>query len=149
MSCKDNSNTNQKNKEKIVAELRDSGCRVTKQRMLILDVILNNDISCCKEIYWEVSKMDPTIGIATVYRMVRQLEEIGVINRKNMYRMSYQDKSTVKSECTVLLKDKRKVQVSSKLWMKAVKTGLATMIGVEEEMIQTVVLRKCEECKQS
>lgn len=149
MSCKDKSNTNQKNKEKIVAELRDSGCRVTKQRMLILDVILNNDISCCKEIYWEVSKMDPTIGIATVYRMVRQLEEIGVINRKNMYRMSYQDKSTVKSECTVLLKDKRKVQVSSNLWMKAVKTGLATMIGVEEEMIQTVVLRKCEECKQS
>lgn len=135
-----------KSKELIIKELRESGCRVTKQRMLIIDVILKSDISCCKEIYCEVAKIDPTVGIATVYRMIRQLEEIGAINRKNMYRMTYQDNSTVKSECTVLLKDKRKVEVSSDLWRKAVKTGLASIIGVEEEMIQTVLLRKTESC---
>lgn len=72
----------------IVEKFRERGCRITKQRLLILDVILENDCSCCKEIYARVSKKDRTIGMATVYRMVNMLEEIGAINRKNMYKIA-------------------------------------------------------------
>lgn len=74
-------------KELIIQQLRDAGCRITKQRLVILDIILNSDPSCCKEIYREAAKVDKSIGSATVYRMVNTLEEIGVLNRKNMYQV--------------------------------------------------------------
>ena len=67
------------------ARLREKGCRITKQRLELLDVILNNQCSSCKEIHYLASKVDSGIGIATVYRMVNELEDIGVISRKIVY----------------------------------------------------------------
>ena len=79
--------TNGQQRDLIVQQLRDAGCRITKQRLTVLDIILNSDPSCVKEIYREAVKVDKNIGSATVYRMVNTLEEIGVINRKNMYQV--------------------------------------------------------------
>ena len=74
-------------KEVIIQKMKDSGCRITKQRMILLDIILEEDCSCCKEIYFKESKKDSKIGVATVYRMINSLEEIGVISRKNMFKV--------------------------------------------------------------
>ena len=38
-----------------------------------------------KEIYYEISRKDPAIGQATVYRMLLTLEEIGAIQRVQGY----------------------------------------------------------------
>lgn len=67
--------------DSIIERLRDEGCRITKQRKVIIDVIMNNDFSSCKDIYYQVTVKDKTIGMATVYRMIRQLEDMGIINR--------------------------------------------------------------------
>lgn len=80
-----------KQKEIIVSKLRERGCRITKQRLILLDVILENDCACCKEIYYRASKLDKGIGSATVYRMINTLEEIGAINRRNMYKIVYEN----------------------------------------------------------
>jgi Fur family ferric uptake transcriptional regulator len=72
--------TNQK--EQIMQKLRDNGCRITTQRLIILDIILEGECTSCKEIYYKALKIDSTIGIATVYRMVNTLEELGTITRK-------------------------------------------------------------------
>ena len=69
-------------KEQIVERLKENGCRITKQRLILLDVILSSDCGSCKEIYYRASKIDNSIGTATVYRMINTLEEIGAINRK-------------------------------------------------------------------
>lgn len=74
-------------KEVIVGKLKDSGCRITKQRLILLDVILEGECGSCKEIYYRALKIDHSIGTATVYRMINTLEEIGAIDRKNMYRV--------------------------------------------------------------
>ena len=84
-----NYHRNQMQKEIVIQRLREQGCRITKQRLMLLDVILNEDCSCCKEIYYKAAKRDPSIGMATVYRMVKTLEEAGLIQRKNMYRIDY------------------------------------------------------------
>ncbi len=73
------------NREEIIQKLRARGCRITKQRLTILDIILEGDCSSCKEIHYKASKLDPGIGMATVYRMVNSLEEIGAITRKSIY----------------------------------------------------------------
>ena len=75
----------------IISKLRERGCRISRQRRIILDIILDEDCSCCKEIYYKACKQDSSIGAATVYRMVNTLEKIGVINRKNMYKYTGSD----------------------------------------------------------
>ena len=75
-------------REYIIRKLKERGCRITRQRLIILDIILQEDCSCCKEIYYKASREDAKIGFATVYRMVNMLEEIGAISRKNMYKVA-------------------------------------------------------------
>ena len=69
-------------KNYILNELKKNGYRITSQRKVLIDIILENECSCCKEIYYRASKKD-----GTVYRMVKTLEESGLIHRKNMYRI--------------------------------------------------------------
>lgn len=45
-----------KAKEAIVQKLKASGCRITKQRLMLLDIILEENCSCCKEIYYRASR---------------------------------------------------------------------------------------------
>ena len=63
-------------KETILQLLKEKGCRITKQRLLLLDIILEQECSNCKEIYCKASRIDQTIGFATVYRMVNTLEAV-------------------------------------------------------------------------
>ena len=92
-------------REKIIQKLKESGCRITKQRLMLLDIILEEDCSCCKEIYYNASRLDPGIGSATVYRMVNLLEEIGAISRRNMYKIVRNPDCSEGSVCTVELDD--------------------------------------------
>lgn len=97
----------EREKEEIIQKLKDNGCRVTKQRMTILDVILENHCSSCKEVFYYVSKIDEKIGIATVYRMVNALEEIGVISRRIVYETEDEERRQSRStKKTQKVKDK-------------------------------------------
>ena len=71
----------------ILRELKKRGFRITSQREILIDVILQDECSSCKEIYYKAVREDGAIGMATVYRMVKILVEAGFIRRKNMYRI--------------------------------------------------------------
>lgn len=73
-------------REQVIKLLKEKGCRITKQRRMLLDIILENQCASCKEIYLKVSKENSAIGQATVYRMVKELEEVGVLSRRNVYK---------------------------------------------------------------
>ena len=75
----------------------------------------------CKEIYYQASLKDPSIGPATVYRMVNTLEQIGAISRKNMYRISDDGN---KMECMVELEDGTVLDLPEDKWTAVIKTGL-------------------------
>ncbi len=49
-------------KEQIVEKLKENGCRITKQRRMLIDIILENDCSSCKEIFYKASRADEKIG---------------------------------------------------------------------------------------
>ena len=126
-------------KERIIEQLKRSGCRVTKQRLMLIDVILEGKCNCCKEIYYQASLKDPSIGPATVYRMVNTLTDIGVlkvatlkpqtalgsgsgaISRKNMYRISDDGN---KMECMVELEDGTVLDLPEDKWTAVIKSGL-------------------------
>ncbi len=73
-------------REQVIKLLKEKGCRITKQRRMLLDIILENQCASCKEIYLKVLNEDSTIGQATVYRMVKELEEVGVLSRRIIYK---------------------------------------------------------------
>jgi Fur family ferric uptake transcriptional regulator len=70
-------------KDLIIQKLKERGCRITKQRRILIDIILEGKCTRCKEIYYEAVKKDSTIGMATVYRMIDTLEEIGTLSRND------------------------------------------------------------------
>ena len=74
------------NYEQIVEALKESGMRITRQRMIVADVIAENDGASCKDICCIVRGKDPSVGVATVYRMINVLEDIGVIERIDMIK---------------------------------------------------------------
>ena len=40
-------------KELVLQKLKEKGCRITKQRQMLLDVILQEECASCKEIYYK------------------------------------------------------------------------------------------------
>lgn len=106
----------QMQREMILEKLKGKGCRITKQRLHLIDIILENEISSCKEIFYKALELDDKIGVATVYRMVNLLEEIGAISRKNMYRVAYSENCTMENACTIELDDGTVHQLSAKNW---------------------------------
>ena len=51
----------QMQKDMIFERLREQGCRITRQRQLILDIILEEECSCCKENGCTVRLSDDTV----------------------------------------------------------------------------------------
>lgn len=67
--------------ELLKENLKKKGYKLTPQRRAIVDVIIEKEGEhlTAEEIYDEVKKVCPDIGLATVYRTVLLLEEVGVV----------------------------------------------------------------------
>ena len=113
-----------KAKEAIVQKLKASGCRITKQRLMLLDIILEENCSCCKEIYYRASRIDPSIGTATVYRMINKLEDCDLQNA-----------------CTVELDDDTIKHLSAKNWNAVIQAGLKACGYVEDQKVRNITVQ--------
>lgn len=111
-------------KEMIIQKLKEQGCRITKQRLILLDIILEEECASCKEIYFKASQQNKNIGTATVYRMINMLEEIGAIDRKNMYRIDCGEEKNREHGCTIEFEDHTVLNLSEKKWNQIVLSGL-------------------------
>lgn len=67
-------------------ELKEKGYKLTPQRRSIVDTIIENEGKhlTAEEIYDEVKKKCPEIGLATVYRTILLLEEMKVIYKLDL-----------------------------------------------------------------
>ena len=135
-------------KEMVLQILKENGCRITKQRKILLDIILQEECACCKEIYYKAASVDPSIGVATVYRMVNLLEEIGAISRKNMYRISCGMNCDREGTCIIELDDQSICRLSSGEWYNVISEGLRCLGYVGTQKVASVVVEPCDmECQ--
>ena len=66
--------------DEIVEKLRQQSCRITPQRIAILQALLNNpDHPSVEQVYEEVKVNFPMTSLATVYKTVTLLKEMGEI----------------------------------------------------------------------
>lgn len=84
--------TGSMDKSTIIELLRKEGFRVTRQRAILIDIILAEECTCCKEIYYIASKQIHGIGVATIYRTISALEKIGALKRKGAYQLCCRNK---------------------------------------------------------
>ena len=136
-------NTADMQKEEIIQRLRKVGCRITKQRLILLNIILEGDCSCSKEIYYRAIKEDKSIGKATVYRMIIVLEEIGAIKRSNMYKVECDGNCCYsKGGCVIELEDNTVCQLSKKQWSVVVQKGLKECGFTNGQSLKNIMMAK-------
>lgn len=72
--------------EKLKINLKEKGYKLTPQRRAIVDIIIQNAGShlTTEELYDLVKMECPEIGLATVYRTVQLLEELGVVSKMDL-----------------------------------------------------------------
>jgi Fur family ferric uptake transcriptional regulator len=72
--------------EKLKLNLKDKGYKLTPQRRAIVDIIIQKEGShlTTEELYDFVKVDCPEIGLATVYRTVQLLEELGVVSKLDL-----------------------------------------------------------------
>lgn len=72
--------------EALKEQLKLKGYKLTPQRRAVVNIVLNNKGShlTAEEMYDLVKKECPEIGLATIYRTVQLLEDIGVLCKINL-----------------------------------------------------------------
>lgn len=97
-------------KDLVIERLKEQGFRITRQRKLLIDIILGKSCSCCKEVYILASKKDPGIGMATVYRTVDALEQAGALKQRTAYQLCDNQGQKCKG-CLVELEDNSQMEL--------------------------------------
>ncbi len=132
----------QMQREMVLQKLKEKGCRITKQRLILLDIILEEECSCCKEIFYRAVEIDNRIGTATVYRMINTLEEIGAISRKNMYKIACGAECEVENVCTVEFNDDTLCHLSANKWNTVIHAGLSACGYMNGQEIRSVIVKQ-------
>lgn len=127
-------------KDKILALFRKKGLRITKQRRLILDIVFEHECTCCKEIYYQASKRDKSIGIATVYRMVNVLQELGVFKSNVPYQLADHVAAKPAKGCKVILKDQKIIELDDHEWQHLLGEALVRKGYSANTEIEKVIL---------
>lgn len=132
-------------KDEIYAMLKERGFRLTEQRKTIVDVIVNEEYTCCKEVFIMAHKRDESIGIATVYRMIQVLEEIGAISRKNLTKNACTGRCCdMKGGCTVVTDKSKQIFLSEEDIQEALKyimekNGYANVDDIKAVLVNQTV----------
>lgn len=126
----------------IIEALRERGFRLTPQRKLILDVILEDECCSCKEIHYKVLQKDVTIGIATVYRMVNTLEDLGAIDRKNLYHITLENLEDGPCRQVVLIDDNQVIHLEKGEWYRLLLDSLKMKGYLKDECLSIVIKKE-------
>lgn len=130
-------------KDEILNLLKQHGFRLTEQRKLIVDVIVNEEYSCCKEVYILAHKRDSSIGVATVYRMINTLEEIGAISRKNIEKTGCSGRCCdMKGGCTIVTEASKEIILSEEDIQEALKYIMEKNGYADVENIKAVLVNQ-------
>lgn len=66
--------------KQLIAKLRESGAKVTPQRLAICEIILSSkEHPTADQIFEKVKKTHPTISLATVYQTLHLLSQFGML----------------------------------------------------------------------
>lgn len=99
--------------------------------------LTEGECTCCKEIYYLALKKIPHIGIATIYRMVNSLEDIGAIQRKSVYQVCARAKAKVET-CYIKLDSENFVELEGDSLLRVLERGMEACGYLKGERIESI-----------
>ena len=134
-------------RELVLQKLKERGFRITKQRIAVIDSILEHECSSCKEIFYKTAKTNKKIGAATIYRTLNVLEEIGAIHRRNTYTVSFHEASEQEKLILVTLENGAVYHLSRLEWERVLRAGMqANGYGNGEKIISVLQQDVSSDC---
>lgn len=131
-------------KSEILERLREKGCRMTRQREALIDIILQNECACCKEIYYDAAKVIQNIGIATIYRMMNVLEEIGALKWRNGYQICGRGKQ-VSERIQIKLEDSSQITLEKDELKEVLGKGLEAYGYLKGRKVEEILMSAGED----
>lgn len=134
--------------ESLVQNIKARGVRVTPQRAIILDAIegLNGHVTA-EEIYSAVQNVNEYISLATVYRTLELLRELGLVTEARMgtSTVHYALKEHANHHHAVCRNCKKTFELPDDLFTPIVERLLAEQ-RFTADVDHLVVMGLCEEC---
>ncbi len=130
----------QSRKKYLLKKMKDRGMRITEQRSLLLDILLEGNCTSCKEIYYKALKKNPDIGIATIYRMLDLLEELGGVEKKNRCQLINSCHLKNQMSCKVVLEEGTDCELSEQSFLEVLESGLNEKGYTKGEKIKNIVI---------
>ena len=84
--------------------------------------------------------------MATIYRMINVLEEVGAIRRENMYRVCAPQEDTTADECVVRLADEQVVELDKAALQRIIERGMEScgyLNAKNNNKIKSILLKSC------
>lgn len=137
---------------KLKEDLKARGYKLTPQRRAIVDTIINNEGNhlTVEEIYDEVKKDCPEIGLATVYRTILLLEELEVVYKLDLndgcsrYELVHEDE-THRHHHLICTKCGKVIEVEGDL-LESLEEKIEKNYKFKIEDHSVKFFGKCEEC---
>lgn len=107
-----------------------------------MDIILQEECTCCKEIYFLAARKDPNIGMATIYRMINLLEEMGALKRKRAYRIC--DEETMVNICSIRLDDHTNVRLDGEKLRQVIERGMESCGYLNNRRVRSISVERGE-----
>lgn len=135
----------------IVELLRESGHRLTPQRLMILSILRHTDSHItAAEILDEVKKKYPYVDVSTVYRTMSALKDLHVISETDMGSGEYRYEWTTSNPHHHLVCRECGSEISlDAKYLKNMGELLLRDYGFRAEMDHLAIFGLCRECRQA
>ena len=127
-------------RDSLLKMLHKKGFRITEQRKQLIEIILSKNCSNCKEIYFESLKKGSKIGMATIYRMMNLLEEVGALKWRNEYYICDQETPRLEN-CMVELEDASQVELQADSIREVFEKGMEACGYLEGKKVRHIVVK--------
>lgn len=132
-----------------IQALRKQGYRLTRQRMLILDLLRSSERHMtADQIYVEVSRHHPEINLATVYRTLQWLHQIGMLRKIDVGkdRLEYEYAGDAEHHHLICKVCGAETQIDNHV-IQTLQAHILEHYGFEADPDHVAIFGRCADCR--
>ncbi|HEX6289848.1 MAG TPA: Fur family transcriptional regulator [Herpetosiphonaceae bacterium] len=132
-----------------IQTLRKQGYRLTRQRMLILDVLRDSGQHLtADQIYAEVSRQHPEINLATVYRTLQWLHQVGLLRKIDVGkdRLEYEYATEADHHHLICKACGTEMQIDNHV-IEKLQAHILEHYGFEADPDHVAIFGRCAQCR--
>ena len=136
-------------REEIISLLKQQGHRITPQRLAIFELILSSESHpSSDDVYHEIKKKYPSVSLATIYKNIRLLSDLGLISELNFESQPARYDSNTSPHINVVCPVCGLIIDHESDLLNQIENLLKKEIGGKSELHLIIVNQICNSCSQ-